>query len=50
MTPGSFTDAKVKAFTCMAVSEDACMSLDSQELFSVHSGLDGTVTANDKRK
>lgn len=26
------------------------MSLNSQELFSVHSGLGGTVTANDKRK
>lgn len=34
----------------MAVDEDACMSLYSQELFSVHSGLDGTVTACDKRK
>lgn len=34
----------------MAVDEDACMSLYSQELFFVHSGLDGTVTANDKRK
>lgn len=34
----------------MAVDEDACMSLYNQELFSVHSGLDGTATANDKRK
>ena len=34
----------------MAVDEDACMSLYSQELFSVHSGLDGTVTENDKRR
>lgn len=34
----------------MAVDEGACTSLYSQELFSVHSGLDGTVTANDKRK
>lgn len=50
MTPGSFTDSKMKAFTCMAVGEDACMSLYNQELFSVHSGLDGTVTANDKRE
>lgn len=34
----------------MAVNEDACMSLYSQELFSVHSGLDETATANNKRK
>lgn len=33
----------------MAVDEDACMSLYSQELFSVHFDLDGTVTANDER-
>lgn len=34
----------------MAVDEDACMSLYSQELFSVHFGLDEWVTANNKRK
>lgn len=43
-------NSNIKAFTCMAVDEDACKSLYSQELFSVHSGLDGTATANDKRK
>lgn len=34
----------------MAVDEDACTSLYSQELFSVRFDLDGTVTANDERK
>lgn len=34
----------------MAVDEDVCMSLYSQELFSVHSGLDETVTGNNKKK